>query len=227
MSDPTKNQYNQDHQRAIAEKLASARALLPLVRELIPVESVLDVGCGYGAFLAVWRELGVREAAGVEGPWITRENLLVDPATVAVRDLEAPLDLSGDYDLAMCLEVGEHLTAPRAAGLVADLAARAPAVLFSAAIPGQGGTDHINEQWPEYWIRLFRLQGYEVVDTFRPRLWNNPEVCWWYAQNVFLFVRWTLLDAHPALMSAWEAGQAVPKSLVHPRLYLSTHRAAT
>lgn len=226
MSEAAKLQYNADHQQAIAEKLASARILLPMVRELMPVDSVIDVGCGYGAFLAVWQELGVADWLGVEGPWITRENLLVEADRVVVRDLEAPLDLDSQADLAMCLEVGEHLTPARAPGLIADLVACAPTVLFSAAIPGQGGTGHINEQWPGYWVRLFRQQGYECVDAFRAGLWDNPRVCWWYAQNAFLFVRWNLLESQPALMTQWSPGLTMPLNVVHPRLYALTHRGA-
>lgn len=223
MTDAAKQQYNEDHRRAIDEKLASARAILPLVRELVPVESVLDVGCGYGAFLAVWAELGVPTRVGVEGDWIAREALLVPPETVRVRNLEAPLDVEGRFDLVTCLEVAEHLSPQRARGFVADLVARAPAVLFSAAIPGQGGTGHVNEQWQDYWVRLFRAQGYEPVDAIRPRIWDDPEVCWWYAQNALLFADWRLIETTPALERAWSAAQGTPANLVHPRLYASLH----
>lgn len=225
MTSAEKSQYNEDHRGAIDEKLASARAILPLVRDLVPVTSVLDVGCGFGAFLAVWGELGVETRVGVEGEWITREALLVPPESVRVRDLEAPLDLDERFDLVTCLEVAEHLSPQRARGFVADLVARAPVVLFSAAIPGQGGTGHVNEQWQAYWVHLFRAHGYEPIDAIRPRIWDDPEVCWWYAQNTLLFADWHLVETVPALERAWRDTQSLPANLVHPRLYANLHGA--
>lgn len=219
--------YNADHPQARREEIASAHAILPLIKQLIPVERVLDVGCGHGAFLSVWKELGAHTLAGIEGPWISRENLCVPATTVSIQDLEQTLDIDGVFDLVMCLEVAEHLAPERAHSLVRELTDRAPVVLFSAAIPGQGGTGHINEQWPEYWIRLFKAHGYEVVDAIRPHIWNSPDVCWWHAQNVFLFVRWNLLDTNPAVEAAWQASQSVPARLVHPGLYANLHQSLT
>jgi hypothetical protein len=93
----------------------------------------------------------------------------------------------GRYDLAVCLEVAEHLPESSAADLVRALTAFAPVVLFSAAVPGQGGVGHINEQWPAYWKGLFEQHGFYRRDPIRPRIWTNERVHWWYRQNIFLF----------------------------------------
>ena len=104
------------------------------------------------------------------------------------RDLAEPLDLERSFALALCLEVAEHLPPERAPGLVADLTALAPVVLFSAAVPGQGGTGHVNEQWSEYWVALFDAEGWSCRDAIRPWVRANADVAWWYRQNLFLAV---------------------------------------
>ena len=80
---------------------------------------------------------------------------------------------------------------------VADLVALAPVVLFSAAIPGQGGTDHINEQWQDYWARLFAKHDYVALDFLRLKFWNDSRIEWWYRQNIILYVRRDRVEADP------------------------------
>jgi len=64
-------------------------------------------------------------------------------------------------------------------------------VLFSAALPRQPGDGHVNCRSHAYWVDLFRQQGYVCLDLFRPRVWHDPAVEPWYAQNCFLFVNST------------------------------------
>ena len=93
------------------------------------------------------------------------------------------------------------------------------AVLFSAAVPFQYGTNHVNEQWPEYWSILFRGQGFECFDPLRAELWNDPDVDWWYAQNALLYARTGTVAA-----AALPAGSRVGwrgLSLVHPESLLA------
>ncbi|MBM3573091.1 MAG: hypothetical protein FJX52_12175 [Alphaproteobacteria bacterium] len=120
--------------------------------------------------------------------------------------------------------MAEHLPASRAAGFVADLVALAPIILFSAAIPGQTGTGHINEQWPDYWAELFGRHGYVAIDAIRPRVWRNEAVRWWYAQNLLLFASPAALAASPALAAARAQTRPDQLSLVHPRRFLISER---
>jgi len=148
----------------------------------------LDIGCGDGTWLVEYRRAGVEDVFGVDAGEV-QECLRVPAAQFASRDLAAPLDLGRRFDLVQSLEVAEHLP-PQAAGTLIDsLTRHADAVLFSAAVPGQGGTGHLNEQWPEYWAGLFRRAGFLPCDCVRPKVWGNPQVAWWYAQNALLFVR--------------------------------------
>ena len=169
--------------------LASARVIVPLVRELVDCDSVVDVGCGHGAWLRVFLEQGTSKAVGYDGGYVDKSQLLIPRECFREVDLSRPFNIAERCHLAVCLEVAEHLPPSMAAPLVAALCQAAPAVLFSAALPGQGGTQHLNEQWPRYWESLFRKHGYARIDAIRPAVWREPAVAWWYKQNAFLFIR--------------------------------------
>ncbi|MEA2133199.1 MAG: hypothetical protein QOC68_1108, partial [Solirubrobacteraceae bacterium] len=194
----------------------SADAVLPRLFELVPVRSLVDVGCGWGTWMRAALDLGVTEVAGVDGEWVDPDELEVPAETFRRADLAGPLDLGRRYDLAISLEVAEHLPEAAAPGFVASLVAAAPIVAFSAAIPDQGGRGHVNEQWPAYWAELFARHGYEPVDALRPLLWEDEGVDWWYAQNLVIYASPDALDRLPALGTHPQRGRK-PLALVHPR----------
>jgi SAM-dependent methyltransferase len=205
--------------------LPSARRIVPLLAAMMELSSVIDVGCGNGAWLSVFAEHGARRIVGLDNDWIGADQLLIDAAAFQRCDLSRPLPAEGPFDLALSLEVAEHLPPERAASFVAELARLAPVVLFSAAIPGQGGVNHRNEQWPGYWAALFASHGYRAIDTLRPRIWAMPEVTWWYKQNLVLFASAAAIAANPALAAALEASPpGAPLALVHPEKFLATER---
>jgi SAM-dependent methyltransferase len=173
---------------------------------------VIDVGCGVGTWLSVFEEHGVQDILGIDGSTVP-ELLYVDGSKYLSQDLKEPLIVGRKFDLVVCLEVAEHLPADRAENFVANLAALGDNVLFSAAIPFQGGTDHQNEQWPEFWIGLFDRSGFTVSDMLRPKIWADESVDFWYRQNVLLFRRL----AKTAEASPREEGLSFGgNSLVHP-----------
>ena len=143
------------------------------------------------------------------------------------RDLTRPLDLPPSlpqtYDLAVSMEVGEHLPDAASRTLVRSLTARAPAVLFSAAIPHQSGTDHVNEQWQRYWARRFDDEGYRAVDLFREPLWEDRTVAYYYVQNALLYVREDRLAALPALAPHVVSADDPALDRVHPVRWLQAH----
>jgi SAM-dependent methyltransferase len=197
----------------------SARRVVPLVLELIHPASVVDVGCGVGTWLSVFREHGVEDFRGIDIEGV--EGLLEIPLDqFLAHDLTRPIEPDRQFDLVVCLEVAEHLPPDAADTLIASLARLGPVVLFSAAIPHQGGTHHVNEQWPEYWAARFDAWGYEVLDAIRPRIWEDPDVEWWYAQNALLFVRRDRLLAFPKLVALPAVTSTSRLALVHPRKYL-------
>jgi hypothetical protein len=194
----------------------SARAVLPRLLELVPARSLVDIGCGWGTWMRAALDLGVAEVAGVDGEWVDPDDLEVPADTFRHADLAGPLNLDLRYDLAISLEVAEHLPEEAAAGFVASLVGVAPVVAFSAAIPDEGGYGHLNEQWPAYWAGLFAQHGYEAVDALRPLLWDDEGVEWWYAQNLVIYASPDALSRYPALGEHPQRG-LTPLALVHPR----------
>jgi SAM-dependent methyltransferase len=179
--------------------LRSARVVLPQLLDLLSPRSILDVGCGRGAWVLAAMELGVEDAYGVDGTYIDPDTLLIPRSHFQTADLSRPFEVPRQYDLALCLEVAEHLPKRAAASLVNSLTAASPAVLFSAAIPGQTGTHPINEQFPEFWYRLFSERDFVAVDAVRPRIAWDARVEPWYAQNILLYVSRDWLEAEAPL----------------------------
>ena len=193
----------------------SVKAVVPLVLDLAPIESVLDVGCGVGHWLAGFAEAGVSDLMGIDRDEVPVHLLQIPTSGIERVDLSRPFDLGRTFDLVVSLEVAEHLPAASADGFVASIAAHGDLVLFSAAIPGQGGVSHINEQWAHYWSALFAKSGFEVLDPIRPLIWDRDDVAYCYAQNCLVYARGEAFDALVA------AGHACAQVLdvVHPELW--------
>lgn len=200
----------------------AARVVVPIVHGLVKPASVVDVGCGTGAWLAAWRDNGVTDILGIDGDYVDRAALHIDPSAFRSADLERPPAIERRFDLAMSVEVAEHLDRSAAARFVAFLSSLAPVVLFSAAPPGQGGVDHINEQWPAYWAHLFADHGLRPFDVIRPRVWQSTDVAFFYAQNLVLYAAdGAFSGVSPALplVPDGDDGSSVPMPLVHPALF--------
>ncbi len=189
-------------QRVDRRSLPTARALVPLVHRWLRPRSVADFGCGAGSWLAVWKEQGVPDLVGVDSARLPSDCLHVPPACLVQADLSQPVRLGRQFDLIQCLEVGEHLPASRAEVLVDSLVTHSRQVLFSAALPGQGGWRHVNERPPEYWARLFAAREYELFDCVRPRLLTVPSIRRCSAYNTFLLVHRGVRQEMPHEVSA-------------------------
>jgi SAM-dependent methyltransferase len=175
----------------------SARVVVPIVQQWLPVRSVLDVGCGQGAWLKIWQDHGVGHIEGLDGAHVDRAQLLIPPASFHAVDLERAFALDRRFDLVTCLEVAEHLPHASATPLVTSLCAHADHVLFSAALPGTGGAHHINEQPHDYWKTRFEQAGFVMLDCMRPLVASDERVKRWYRYNLFLYVRAAALPALP------------------------------
>jgi SAM-dependent methyltransferase len=198
----------------------SAQVILPLVFERFAARSVVDVGCGDGTWLSVVRNLGIEDVLGLDGDYVQPATLQIPRDRFRAQDLNRPFELPRTFDLAISLEVAEHLPEASGPGFIESLTRLAPVVLFSAAIPFQGGDNHINEQWPDLWAALFARHRFLPVDFIRKRIWRNEAVDWWYAQNVMLFVRKDFLDSQERLKLEFEGTFPEQLCLVHPKRYL-------
>jgi SAM-dependent methyltransferase len=197
---------------------SSAQVILPLIMEWVRVGSVLDVGCGQGAWLGVWRENGVDRICGIDGDYVDRESLLIPAEMFHASNLDQTFDL-GRFDLATCLEVAEHLAPENSDRLVRDLCAHADHVLFSAAAPGQGGANHVNERPYGFWKRRFEGHGFRMLDCVRPGIAGDVRVKSWYRYNVFLYVKEEQVAALPAEVRATLLGPDIEPPDISPFWY--------
>jgi SAM-dependent methyltransferase len=149
--------------------------------------SVLDVGCGPGVWLAECLRIGVKEVVGVDGDYVPRNTLAIPAGAFRAIDISQPFDLGQHFHLVLCLEVAEHVPEAHSDTLIDNLCRHGDLIMFSAAIPGQGGEFHVNEQPYEYWRTKFTARGYAVFDCARRPVVGLKEIEPWYRFNTFLF----------------------------------------
>jgi SAM-dependent methyltransferase len=193
-------EYGADFYRYLSTFVVrSAQGVVPRLAAVLPIRSVVDFGCGQGAWLSVWQSAGV-SITGVDGSYVDRNRLLIDPAYFRAADLAEAIDLGQRFDLVQSVEVAEHLPASRARQFVDTLTAHGSCVLFSAAVPGQGGEHHVNEQPLGYWRDIFRQKGYVAIDYLRPLIFQDAEIEPWYRYNILLYVAEDHVAALPEML---------------------------
>lgn len=204
-----KSVYNQAFYADINEAaIRSADIILPIVKSAAPFKTVLDVGCGQGAW---GMSIDPKHYTGIDGDYIKPESLLIQPEQFIAKDLSQKFNLRKKFDLVISLEVAEHLPPDAADTFIDNLCRHSDVILFSAAIPAQGGNNHLNEQWQSYWAEKFFNRGFSLYDFVREQIWNNKDVPYYYRQNTLVFSKRTL-----------EAYNRPVIDIVHPEKYLLT-----
>lgn len=200
--------------------LNSAAIILPLLIDVFEPASMLDVGCGQGTWSKVAADLGIDDQIGVDGDW-ARPVLAIPEHRFRGFDLSAPFDFGRRFDLAISMEVGEHIAANCADIFVGNIVRHSDAVVFSAAVPHQGGVHHVNEQWPPYWTSKFAQCDYRCFDFLRWRIWNDRRIATWYRQNLLIFAN----RHNSELIRRLEvqAAQPIPAgtAVIHPEIWTS------
>jgi SAM-dependent methyltransferase len=223
LKDDRKVIYKRLHAVQLSEEKApaeySSRRALEVLFEAYRPNSLLDVGCGLGLWLKTAMSLGVAEVKGIEGEWVDPALLEVSPDLVEVHDLEKGFDLKRKFDLVICLEVAEHLSESAADDFIASLVRHAPVVLFSAAVPFQGGDHHVNERFLSYWADKFAQHGFRPADIIRREIWTDERVLLWLRQNAMVFAHEGLIAQNERLHRPSQESP-LPFSVIHPELYL-------
>ena len=134
-----------DHSLLPAALKGPRAALQVMFQDALPA-SLLDVGCGRGAWARAALKLGIRDVLGVDGGDVKENQLLIPLANFLSELLSESFSLGRRFEVTLCLEVGEHLSEEHAKTLIANLVAHADCIYFSAACPGQPGQFHINCQ---------------------------------------------------------------------------------
>ena len=202
---------NYDHSINLHTAAAPA-AIVKMILDGYSSDSVLDIGCGTGIWLKEFMNQKVLDVYGIDGIPVDNREFNISNQLFRCVDLRSSWDLGRKFDLALCLEVAEHLPASSAHELVGSITIHSDVVVFSAACPNQGGQGHINCQWPEYWQNIFNSLGFSCSDWLRLSIWqaNFPE--YWYKQNIFIATKDTenagkedrlLPLVHPSLLQGW------------------------
>jgi len=217
---------NMNYDKEFFEDLAitaekSAKIFVPIVHEKLKPRSVLDVGCGTGSWLKAWSKFNV-DIFGIDGDWVSSNILDIPESNFRHVNLEDGFDLHRKFDLVVSLEVAEHIHQKSAKRFIKSLVKHGDVILFSAAIPWQGGTNHFNEQWPDYWIKLFAEKGYLFLDPFRHIVWNMGGIKHHYRQNIILFVKESLIKGNPFFEKEIPFAERSLVSVVHPEKYIKT-----
>ncbi|SEC67825.1 Methyltransferase domain-containing protein [Rhizobiales bacterium GAS188] len=174
--------------------MRSAAIVAPLILEHYPLASLADIGCGRGAWLTKWQQAGITDYLGVDGSYVDQDNLLIARDRFVGQDLTKAFNLGRKFDLVISLEVGEHILPDATETFVDNLCSHADAILFSAAVPGQGGTFHVNEQNYEFWRQRFAARNYRLFDFLRHKIAARREVEPWFRYNSLFFARGDAVD---------------------------------
>jgi SAM-dependent methyltransferase len=186
-----------------AGAVRSADVIIGMLKTVLQPKSVVDFGSGEGAWLHAWRKHGVSDVFGIDGAYVSKDRLLIPAEHFKAVDLGTPISLGRKFDFVESLEVAEHLPPDRAETFVDSLVRHGSCVLFSAAPPGQGGENHVNEKPWEYWRDLFARRGYAAFDWLRPRLRGRMDVELWYRYNPILFVHESIVPSlHASIKEA-------------------------
>ena len=165
-------------------------------------KSVIDWGCGCGFLLERLYGHGIENILGIEGssevvPFWKSELATGLESKLIIADVTKPIDV-GQYELAVCMEVAEHIPEEHAELFVKKICDSSTRfVWFSAAQPGQGGTGHINCRSLCYWEDLFeKVGGFSVLwqKTYEMKmvmLQNHAIVLAypWFRDNVLILAR--------------------------------------
>jgi SAM-dependent methyltransferase len=198
--------------------------IVPILIEIFKPKSIIDYGCGTGNFLAAFKKKMNSNVCGIDGTWVNKELLFknIKANEFVEYNLEQLYVTDKRYDLAISLEVAEHIDETYSDNFVKSLCNLSDIVVFSAAIPQQGGENHVNEQWPAYWQRKFSKNNFEAFDLLRPILWDSDQLdseCW-YKQNIIVYAkRGALLEDVKERARQRFPAKVMP--LVHPKAYIA------
>ncbi len=205
-----------DHALSIPTVTGASAALSTILGSKRP-RSLLDVGCGRGIWLRAAVDLGISDVLGIDGADVASEILATAKTNIRFCDLSKPFSLGRRFDMALCLEVAEHLPEHSSDDLISSIVAHSDSVLFSAACPGQDGQNHINCRWPAYWQSRFNSHGFACDDSTRWQIWDNARIEPWYRQNIF----WARRDPKSA------GFEPRLKAVIHPEVHAYGVRLAS
>lgn len=213
--------YDEDfYNSQVSDSLRSAKVYAEYLCQFVQPNSVVDFGCGWGTWLHAFALNGVENLIGYDGSWNSQEKMINDRINFIGADLNKPINCSTKFDLAISLEVAEHLRRESADTFIESLVRASDIILFGAAYPGQGGTDHINERPQSYWAEKFISLDYSPFDVLRPVFWGCKDVEYWYRQNSFIYIKNNTLAFNKFIKNGFRPIERLEfMNCVHPEAY--------
>lgn len=192
----------------------SAIQILEYINSFINFNSVIDFGCGMGTWCKALNNLGIKDFLGIDIHQYDSTYMLIPNDKYMQFDLRKPLVLTRGTDIAISVEVAEHIKPEYSDIFISNLCSCSEIVLFSAAISHQGGTGHINEQSCTYWEKIFNKYGYKAIDCIRPYFWNNEQIEIWYRNNCLLYIKQHTYEK----ISTHIPQNTYPLDIIHPSM---------
>ena len=162
-----KETYNKEFYDVNKKDVIAAEKILPYILNILKPNSIVDFGCGSGTWLYIANKYGCKDILGLDGDYIDPSWQLIDRKYFQAADFTKKVKLEKKYDLAISLEVAEHIPEEFSDIYLTSITNSSDIILFSAAIPNQEGTNHVNEQYPSYWINKFSKYGFKIYDVLR------------------------------------------------------------
>lgn len=230
-------QYDEKFYKHIEKTKMDEAIIIPQILQWVSPKSIIDFGCGEGAWLSeALRQDDKIEILGIDGDYVNRKRLKIPEKNFWARDLRKEIRLNRKFDLAISTEVAEHLEDKFADIFINNITKASDKVLFSAAVPGQGGTNHVNEQWQSYWIDKFEERGYFCDYSIRDFFWSESRISSWRKQNILFFSKTKSKIAphreikdviHPddreRIQRAFD--EKIEHYIAHPDIYIKLDRA--
>ncbi len=175
-------------------RLISAKEILKIYFDIFESKKIIDIGCGRGSWLEASKIYGSDQLVGIDGEWNVKKvpnGIEYIPLNLQNLNKKFIIDnnLENKFDLCISVETLEHLENKYSENFISSLCSLSNNIIFSCAYIGQGGVNHLNENLHSNWAFIFKKYDFYPFDIFRPIVWNNDKISYWYRQNTFLYLK--------------------------------------
>jgi glycosyltransferase involved in cell wall biosynthesis len=172
-----------DYDQIESEEKPFADRLATWIKENINPKKVVDIGCGPGTYVYSLRDNNVNAYGYDIDDRVDGKDYLKKLSLFEVNDKS---------DVVICLEVAEHIETELSDSIVDSIIRNVNddgMIIWTAAIPGQGGVGHINCQTKEYWEEKFISRGFYRDCTIENNLLEyirSGSHMGWFLQNLMV-----------------------------------------
>ena len=138
--------------------IKSAEIITDVLYDFFHPKRLVDLGAGCGVYGHRFAKHGV-EVVSIDG--VIPPADISYPVPIQMRDLTEPFEnVWGAFDLALCLEVAEHIPEALSETFLDNATRFSDRLVLSAAQPNQGGHHHVNERPKRYWVAKLAAKGW-------------------------------------------------------------------